>query len=235
MKLLARFDRIWAVSAASRDELLGFWRWQGVGQPPPVDVLPLGADWEGIPRQTASGVPASPPRIVSIGILEPRKNQRVLLEACEALWVEGSNLELHLVGRVNPHFGKPIATRVAELRARRRSLWHHERMDDAALSALVRPARATAFPSLAEGCGLPLLESLWLGVPCVCSDIPPLVENAAGGGCTLVAGNGREGWKSALRRVAGDDAYQAQLSAQARARALPTWATAAGILREALA
>src|SRR5581483_3462106 len=30
LKLLARFDRVFAVSAASRDELLGFWRWQGI-------------------------------------------------------------------------------------------------------------------------------------------------------------------------------------------------------------
>ena len=30
LKFLARFDRVWAVSAASREELLGFWRWQGV-------------------------------------------------------------------------------------------------------------------------------------------------------------------------------------------------------------
>src|ERR1019366_7898 len=30
MKSLARFDRVWAVSEASRAELLGFWRWQGV-------------------------------------------------------------------------------------------------------------------------------------------------------------------------------------------------------------
>jgi hypothetical protein len=43
MKLLAYFDRVWAVSAASRAELLGFWRWQGIENPPPVEVLALGA------------------------------------------------------------------------------------------------------------------------------------------------------------------------------------------------
>src|SRR5437016_3466757 len=37
MKLLARFDRIWAVSAASRRELVDFWRWQGVEKIPPVE------------------------------------------------------------------------------------------------------------------------------------------------------------------------------------------------------
>src|SRR5271157_2832258 len=106
MRLLARFDRVWAVSAASREELLGFWRWQGVANPPAVGVLPPGADWEGVPRATSAAKDASdqkPPRIVSVGILEPRKNQTVLLDACEALRKEGLEMELHLVGRVNPH------------------------------------------------------------------------------------------------------------------------------------
>lgn len=236
MKLLARFDRVWAVSRASRDELLGFWRWQGVANPPPVDVLSLGADLPGVARAGGSSAPQGrPPRFVSIGILEPRKNQSVLLDACETLWEEGVELELHLVGRVNPHFGKPIAERVERMRARRPGLRHHRGMDDARLASLVRSSRATAFPSLAEGCGLPLLESLWLGVPCVCSDIAPLLENAAGGGCSVVPGNSLEGWIAGIRGMLGDDALHARLAAEAAGRTLPTWAGAARVLRDALA
>jgi glycosyltransferase involved in cell wall biosynthesis len=235
MKLLARFDRVWAVSRASRDELLGFWKWQGVSNPPPVDVLPLGADWPGIARPGgAASDNGRVPRIVSIGILEPRKNQTVLLDACKSLWEEGVQLELHLVGRVNPHFGKPIEDRVEAMRARRPGLRHHPGMGDAGLAGLVQSSRATAFPSLAEGCGLPLLESLWLGVPCVCSDIAPLLENAAGGGCLVVAGNSLEGWIAAIRGILRDDALRARLAAEASGRALPTWSEAARALREAL-
>jgi glycosyltransferase involved in cell wall biosynthesis len=236
MKLLARFDRVWAVSPASRDELLGFWKWQGVGRPPPVDVLAMGADWVGIPRAQA-GAPASegPARIVSVGILEPRKNQAVLLDACEALWGEGMDFELHLVGRVNPHFGGPIAARVREMAVRRPGLRHHDTMDDAGLAVLIRSARATAFASLAEGFGLPLLESLWLGVPCVCSDIAPLAANAAAGGCSVVTGNSLPGWIGALRRILADDGYRGRLAAEASSRTLPTWKGTAETLRSALA
>jgi glycosyltransferase involved in cell wall biosynthesis len=235
MKLLARFDRVWAVSRASRDELLGFWKWQGVADPPHVDVLSLGADGTGTPRAAVAPAPgATPPRIVAVGILEPRKNQMLLLDACEALWAEGARMELHLVGRVNPHFGKPIAERVAAMQARRPGLWHHVGMGDAALARLVQSARATTFASLAEGCGLPLLESLWMGVPCVCSDIAPLLENAAGGGCCVVGGNGLGGWIDALRRILEDDAFRGRLAAEASSRPLPTWAEAARAVREAL-
>lgn len=235
MKLLSRFDRVWAVSAASREELLGFWKWQGVLNPPPVGVLPLGSDWKGIARQGAAKPADGLPRIVSIGILEPRKNQSVILDACAALRREGLEMELHLVGRLNPHFGMPIAHKVAALTAEWEKLYYHSKMDDAQLAALVRSARATAFASIAEGYGLPLLESLWLGVPCLCSDIAPLVENAAGGGCSVIAGNSLAGWIDGIRRILQDDAYRDRLAAEAASRALPTWSGAAAILRAELA
>jgi len=236
MKLLARFDRIWAVSSASRDELAGFWKWQGVRSAPQVDVLHLGSDWGGVARATgAPPAPAVPPRIVSIGILEPRKNQTLLLDAFEVLRGEGIEAELHLVGRVNPHFGSPIEKRMAQMAERWSGLHHHAEMGDKELESLVRSARATAFPSIAEGCGLPLLESLWMGVPCICSDIPPVLENAAGGGCHVVRGNGVAGWVDGLRRILSSDSYRHQLAAEAMGRSLPTWASAARVLRESLA
>jgi glycosyltransferase involved in cell wall biosynthesis len=235
MKLLARFDRVWAVSEASRGELLGFWKWQGVAHGPQVEVLPLGADWKGVARLSGPfGPEPGPPRIVAIGILEPRKNQAVLLDAYEVLRMEGLEFELHLVGRVNPHFGLPLKRRVDDLAARIPGLVHHEHMDDAGLERLLWSARATAFPSIAEGCGLPVLESLWMGVPCLCSDIAPVAANAAGGGCAVVAGNGLEGWVGALRRIMTDDEQHKVLASEASVRPLPTWSGAARILTGAL-
>lgn len=237
MKLLAKFDRVWAVSHASRAELLGFWKWQGVEAPPPVEVLALGSDWPGIARSTGSvppGKASKTPHIVSIGILEPRKNQGVLLDACAVLRGEGLNFELHLVGRVNPHFGGQLKRRVAEMASKWPGLRHHAHMGDGELAKLLESARASAFPSIAEGCGLPLLESLWMGVPCLCSDTPALVENAAGGGCEIIAGNDVDGWTRAIRRILTDDALRARLAGEATTRPLPTWAGAAHALRQAL-
>ena len=234
MKLLARFDRVWAVSQASREELLGFWRWQGVGPPPPVDVLALGADFDGTPRVTARPTPSTR-RLLSVGIVEPRKNQTLLLDVCERLWAAGLAFELHLVGRVNPHFGRPIVAQVNNLRrTRRASLHFHEAADDATLAELYATARATVFPTIAEGCGLPLLESLWHGVPCVCSDLPVLLENAHGGGCLPVATNDPGAWQAALRRILTDDALAARLTHEATSRPLPTWQAAAASLAAAL-
>lgn len=223
MKLLAGFDRVWAVSTASRRDLLEFWRWQGVTKLPPVDVLALGADFNGRPRVTSRSVPAGVPRLLGVGIFEPRKNQTFLLQVCAELWEQGLEFELHLAGRVNPHFGAPIVARIKELAHRYPGLRYHDAPDDAAMAALYAGARASVFPTIAEGCGLPLLESLWMGVPCVCSDLPVLRENADGGGCLAVAPNDTAAWRGALKNVLTDAALAARLEKEATTRVLPTW------------
>ncbi len=236
LKRLACFDRVWAVSAASRRELLGFWRWQGVAKIPPVEVLPLGADFSGTPRATARGRhSALDARLLCVGILEPRKNQAFLLDVCEDLWRDGRRFELHIVGRVNPHFGRPLVARIKSLRRRFAGLHFHGAASDAAVAQLYATARASVFPTIAEGCGLPLLESLWLGVPCVCTDLPVLCENVDGGGCLPVALNDRAAWRDTLQRILTDDALHARLVREATTRRLPTWAEAAQTLRTAFA
>ena len=236
LKLLARFDRVWAVSEASRAELVGFWRWQGVEQIPPVAVLALGADFATTPRVSSRPPRSTPsPQLLCVGILEPRKNQSFLLDVSEELWREGLGFELHVVGRVNPHFGQPLVARINSLRRKFPGLRDHAAASDAAVGRLYAHARASVFPTIAEGCGLPLLESLWMGVPCVCSDLPVLRENADGGGCLPVPLNDHAAWCDALRRILTDDALHARLTREATTRHLPTWAEAAQTLRSSLA
>ena len=236
LKLLARFDRVWAVSEASRAELVGFWRWQGVEKTPPVEVLALGADFTATPRVTARSHRSTPdPQLLCVGILEPRKNQSFLFDVSEELWREGLGFELHVVGRVNSHFGKPLVVRINSLRKKFPGLRYHAAATDAAVERFYASARASVFPTIAEGCGLPLLESLWQGVPCVCSDLPVLRENADSGGCLPVALNDRAAWCDALRRILTDDALHVRLTREATTRHLPTWAEAAQTLRSSLA
>ena len=235
LKFLAAYDRVWAVSEASRSELTGFWRWQGLEKTPPVGVLALGADFNGAARVTRRDVPAgAKPKLLCVGILEPRKNQALLLDVGEELWAEGLKFELHLVGRVNPQFGAPLVARIKALQQKFPGLRYHDAASDDEVARLYASARASVFPTIAEGCGLPLLESLWQGVPCVCSDLPVLRENADGGGCLPVAVNDRAAWKDALRRVLTDEALSGRLGREAEVRTLPTWAAAAAALRAEL-
>ena len=102
------------------------------------------------------------------------------------------------------------------------------------LKKLYREARAVVLPTQAEGCGLPLLEALWHGVPCVCSDLPVLRENADGGGCLTATVNDRSDWQAKLRTVLTDDATVAKLVREAQQRTLPRWADSAQTLLQAL-
>jgi glycosyltransferase involved in cell wall biosynthesis len=124
--------------------------------------------------------------------------------------------------------------RIEALRRKFPGLRYHAAAGDDEVAQLYASARASVFPTLAEGCGLPLLESLWQGVPCVCSDLPVLRENADGGGCLPVAVNDRAAWKEALRSVLTDEALHERLAREAVSRTLPTWAAAAESLRAGL-
>lgn len=222
LKMLSRFDRVWAVSEASRCELLDYWHWLGVSDVPAVGVLALGADFDRSERRV-SGEASPEILLLNVGILEPRKNQTLLLDACEALWGEGLEFELHLVGRVNPHFGQPIESRIKDLTKTQSQLHFHAAATDEEVASLYQRARAAVFPTRAEGCGLPVMESLWRGVPCVCSDLPVLRENTNQGGCLSVALNDFDAWVAALRRVVTDDELIARLGREARSRRLITW------------
>ena len=232
MKQLAMFDHVFAVSEASRMELLEFWRWQGVKPQGSVTVLPLGADGLRLPRPSVRIDPPSPSLLV-VGILEPRKNQIFALRVVERLWEEGLPVTLHFVGRVNPHFGLPTLRRIKELqKSAPGRVTYHAAADDRKLAKLYSQSRLTLFPTLAEGCGLPLLESLWFGVPCLCSDLPVLRENSVQGGCVSLPVEDLEAWVEASKRLLTDDAGWLRLADEALRRTLPTWAQAAGAIRE---
>lgn len=234
MKQLARFDRVLAISEASRRELLGYWDWARTQTHAQVSVIPLGADGSGSPRAATRPVIEPDPALVMVGIVEPRKNQALMIDVCSRLWESGLVFDLHIVGRVNPHFGKPIATHAAEVARRHAGLHFHGPLDDGRVGELHMRARAAVFPSIAEGNGLPVLEALWQGVPCVCSRIPALEENAAAGGCVLVDPDDPAGWEAAIRSILTDDSIVASLRDQALARPLPTWSDTVDAVLEAL-
>ena len=235
MKLLAGFDRTWAISEATRRDVTGFWRWQGVVAKGPVEVVELGADFDRSNRvQRDAMIKRQSLALLCVGIVEPRKNQAFLLDVAEALWGDGLDFELNIVGRVNPHFGRPTLQRMQALQKREPRFRYHAQAGDKDLGRLYASARAVVFPTIAEGCGLPLLEALWRGVPCVCSDLPVLRENADAGGCLMARVNDAADWELKLRTVLTDETEVRRLQTAAMARPLPRWTNTAQTLLKAL-
>lgn len=233
LKFLAAFDRVLAISEASRAELEAYWAWSEPPRRATVSTIPLGADRGGETRTTNRGVPAGGTELLMIGIVEPRKNQALLLDVAERLHAAGVKATIHFVGRVNPHFGAPLVERFRALERRGVGIRFHGALDDAATRVLEARCRAALFPSLAEGNGLPVLEALWRGLPCVCSDLAPLQENAQGGGCVVLPVNDVAAWTDGVRELLQDDAKVAALAREAATRALPTWSDSASAVLDA--
>jgi glycosyltransferase involved in cell wall biosynthesis len=175
------------------------------------------------------------PRLLSIGILEPRKNQTFLLEVVRSLWDDGLKFELHLVGRVNPHFGRAVYRYLRATMKKYADLFYYGAASDEQVRKLYARSRALVFPTVAEGCGLPVLEALWRGLPVVCSDLPVLLENAESGGCLPLPVNDLLAWREGLRSILTDPTRWSELATQARVRTLPTWQECAVTLQRALA
>ena len=231
MKLIGtEFDQVLAVSKASETDLLGYWKWLQLESLPETDSLQWGADFEGQPRNPAPWARSEPLQFIQVGILEPRKNQALTLDACETLWGEGLEFHLHLAGRPNPHFGKPTALRIRQLRKAGHPLTWHKSPDETALHNLYANAHLCLFPSLAEGSGLPVLESLWSGRPALASNLPCILENATFGGVETFDLEQPAALADKLRELLTQPKALETLAQQAQAAALPTWKDAAAEL-----
>jgi len=234
MRLLAGFGRVFAVSQASARELEEYWTWTGRAAVPPVQPIVLGADGHGRPRVTAGPDRTRSREVLMVGIVEPRKNQDAVLDAVEVLAGEGIDLGVTFVGRINPHFGKPIARRIRDMARAGRRVVLHEGLDDRAVAELIAGARFAVLPSRAEGCGLPVLESLWSGLPVLATALPSIEESARGGGCHLVPPDDRAALVGAMRLLLTDNSVLRRLQVEACARELPRWSETAGSILAAL-
>ena len=155
---LRSYDGVAAVSEASRRDLVAYWSTRGVQDPPPVAAIPPATDpLASLPRPWSGD--GGPPLVLMVATLEPRKNQRTVLEACEMLWRQGVSFALRLIGR-RRGAGDGTVARIDALRARGRPVEWLGHVSDRVLDDAYAQCRFTLCPSLYEGYGLPVVESL---------------------------------------------------------------------------
>lgn len=217
------FDGVAAVSEASRESLVGYWRWLGITRPPAVVTLPLGLDAPVPSPYGHTNAPGAPPVVLSIGTLEGRKNHLTLLAACETLWQRGRRFELRLIGMVHPQTGRAAFRRVRALQAAGRPVRYDGPASDAAIHAAYRACVFTVYPSLMEGFGLPVLESLSYGKPCICAATGGHDDHARGGGCLALDRCDAPALAAAMERLLSDGEYLEALTDGARARTFKPW------------
>ncbi len=152
------------------------------------------------------------------GALEPKKNVGRLIDAYIA---SGSQRSLVLAGGLGWEYAADLdkieenQSNALKIEGRRivpderiRRLQHLPLFQ---LMALIRNARAVIFPSLYEGFGLPVLESMLLRTPVVTSNTSSLVE-VAGDAALLVDPSDIRSIMAAIQKIDADDALCAELA-----------------------
>ena len=99
-----------------------------------------------------------------------------------------------------------------------RRIHHFEYVSVPMLVTLIRGARAVLFPSLYEGFGLPVLESMRLGTPVVTSRTSSLPE-IAGDAALYVNPYETDEIARAIKTIVADAGLRADLAERGRARA----------------
>lgn len=224
MVAFSELDVVIAVSKYSAQQYQEFLRSQG-RLIPPLRVCTLAAEISEGPRETRStensdGVV----RILCVSTLEPRKNHYRILNAFQAACERsvGIRMELHLVGA--PYEGAPeISGAVRALTKKNATIIWHENVDAEKLLELYRDCDFTVFGSWIEGFGLPVVESLWFGKPCLCANEGVMAENAMGGGCLTVDVQDTEALTLGMLQLACDEDLRKKLAREALARKMKTW------------
>ena len=226
----ARYARtVVPISAGAAGEYLG-WREMltGTGLPGP-DIVEVVLPGQAPPEDAAATRRAADrlclgglPMVLVVGSHEPRKNHLAVLHAAELLWREGVAFSLTFIGG-NSWNSEWFQVGLERARSAGRPVETISAADDDLLFGAYRSARCTVFPSVNEGFGLPVAESLACGTPVITSRYGSMAEIAQQGGVLLVDPRDDHDIAAAMRSLLTDDARHADLADQARRRPERTW------------
>ena len=176
-------DHVVAVSRASLDDFREFLH--EVGAPvPPISVIHNGSDLAADDEE--AGEPPRPeladrPFVLCVGTIEARKNHALLYNVWDRLVARHGERTplLVLVGMV----GWGVGDLLWRMRGNPRVAEHIvllSELSDEGLQWLYHHCLFTVYPSFVEGWGLPVVESLAVGKPCVASNAAAIVEASQG-------------------------------------------------------
>lgn len=209
-------DGALAISRHSADELR---RYLGTELPDlPISWFHLGHDSGAAAVPVLDHVTDQTRRYLIVGTIEPRKGHDIVLDAFDALWGNGSESHLTIIGKMG--WASPaMQLRLDDHPELNRRLHVVHDASDSDLAAAMARADAVIMASSVEGFGLPIVEALASDTPVIASDIPVFREI---GGDTLLyfkSGNSED----LAKTISAFEDDMPHWKAKARAFSWPSW------------
>jgi len=216
---LRRSARVITVSESSRRDIVTAY---GVPESGVVaTLLAAGPAYRPVPQETARRLVKGlwgldEPYLLSVGVLQPRKNLSMLLEAY-ALARRELGLRARLVITGKRGWGCETLTLALQRLGIEDDVLLTGYVPDEHLPGLYSAALAFVYPSLYEGFGLPPLEAMACGCPALVSSAPAMPE-VAGECAWLLPVEDPRAWAHAMTEIATDGGLRERWSALGRTR-----------------
>lgn len=227
---LAACDIVLPISPDAAHNLKAWWDSKNITTQASIRTCWIAGELTAAPRATQPAhLPAAgqPLRLLCVSTLEPRKNHQALLQAMQLLATQHPDLnwQLDLIG--NRYAGADTIVEAVRQASQKdpRIVWHGI-VDDTQLNHYYAQSHLTIYPSLVEGYGMPIVESLWHARPCLCHNAGVMAQLAEEGGCLTLDMTNPGKIAQAIVRLASEPPGQAEytlLAEQAISRPILTW------------
>ncbi len=228
-------DTILTISNASAREIERWAARTGTPIALPITTLPIGSGFSTGPAGADAALPrglGTDPFVLLVSTIEARKNHQLAFRVWRRMLDQVPRRQVpRLV------FAGRVGWLVGDLMQQLENCNHLDGMisvitnpSDAELAALYRGCRLTLYPSLYEGWGLPVSESLHFGKVCVASNRTSVPE-AGGSFCIYFDPENTDEATQVILRACTDDRLIASIEERIRAEFRPTsWRTSAETL-----
>ncbi|HMG49931.1 MAG TPA: glycosyltransferase family 1 protein, partial [Inquilinus sp.] len=205
----------------------------------PTRVVPLAHEFAGDAADDAAVGPAvraiaEAPFVLCVGTIEVRKNAFALVQVWDRLRSElGGRLPRLILAGQRGWRTEDLFDLLARTGNLGGAVAVAETPTDAELAFLYRRCLFTVFPSLYEGWGLPIGESLWFGKHCIASRSSSMPQ-VGGDLADYVDPRDPEDMHRVLRRALGEADYVAIRADRIQRRTLRRWADVADLIHAAI-
>jgi len=185
-------------------------------------IPPVGQDWSQWGPLPASQ-PSEQPHITILNVAntQPKKGQRILVEALDILHQRGHNACVQIAGSVKDQVYYRDLKQIIHQKGLTESIQFPGFLEGEALAQAYQRSTIFVHPSLWEELGLAVAEAQRWGLPIVASNvggIPELVTDEVDG--LLVPPGDAVALADAIERLLTDDRLRERLAAEARERSL---------------